>query len=113
MSKLYSVDSLKEIAGDDTDFMAVVAETFLKEIPPDLEALVNAVENDNRELAYQFAHKMKPNIEMFGIDLLKDITTIEAWTRSSKNKNSIKEMVDNVNDTLHKVFEQLKNDFSL
>ena len=113
MSKLYSIDSLKEIAGDDADFMSVVAETFLKEIPPDLEALVNAIENDNRELAYQFAHKMKPNIEMFGIDLLKDITNIEAWTRSSKNKSSVEDLVDNVNTTLHKVFEQLKKDFNL
>lgn len=113
MSKVYSTDSLKEIAGDDTDFMAVVAEAFLTEIPPDLSALVSAVENDNRELAYQFAHKMKPNIEMFGIDLLKDITSIEAWTRSSKNKNSIQETVENVNSTLQIVFEQLKKDFNL
>ncbi|HAT63420.1 MAG TPA: Hpt domain-containing protein [Flavobacteriaceae bacterium] len=113
MSKIYSVDSLKEIAGDDQDFMAVVAETFLTEIPPDLEALVGAVDNDNRELAYQFAHKMKPNIEMFGIDLLKDITAIEAWTRSSKNKSAIQDTVEKVNTTLHQVFEQLKQDFDL
>ena len=113
MSTIYSVDSLKEIAGDDQDFMAVVAETFLTEIPPDLEALVGAVENDNRELAYQFAHKMKPNIEMFGIDLLKDITAIETWTRSSKNKCAIQDTVEKVNTTLHKVFEQLKKDFAL
>ncbi|MEZ4859040.1 MAG: Hpt domain-containing protein [Flavobacteriaceae bacterium] len=113
MSKIYSTNSLKEIAGDDADFMAVVAEAFLKEIPPDLSALMSAVENDNRELAYQFAHKMKPNLEMFGIDLLKDITSIEAWTRSSKNKSSIQETVENVNSTLQIVFEQLKNDFNL
>ncbi|HPF11631.1 MAG TPA: Hpt domain-containing protein [Flavobacteriaceae bacterium] len=113
MSKLYSIDSLKEIAGDDADFMGVVAQTFLDEIPPDLKAMVEAVENDNRELAYQFAHKMKPNIEMFGIDLLKQITGIESWTKTSKNINSIQTMVDEVNATLHEVFEQLKSDFNL
>jgi len=48
-----------------------------------------AIHNDNKELAYQFAHKMKPNLEMFGIDVSKDITTIEAWTRTSKNKATI------------------------
>lgn len=113
MSTIYSIDSLKEIAGDDKDFMAVVAETFLTEIPPDLEALVGAVANDNRELAYQFAHKMKPNIEMFGIDLLKDITAIESWTRSSKKISAIEETVEKVNTTLQKVFEELKTDFDL
>ena len=86
MSKHYSIDSLKEIAGDDTDFMVVVAKTFLEEIPPDLRSMQEAVENDNKELAYQFAHKMKPNFEMFGIDLKKDITAIESWSKTSKNR---------------------------
>jgi len=113
MSKIYSIDSLKEIAGDDQDFMAVVAQTFLDEIPPDLKAMVEAVENENRELAYQFAHKMKPNIEMFGINLLKEITTIEAWTKTSKNRASIDPLVGKVNETLHQVFDELKSDFKL
>lgn len=113
MSKIYSTDNLKEIAGDDAEFMAVVAQTFLDEIPPDLEALVMAIENDNKELAYQFAHKMKPNIEMLGIDLLKDITAIESWTKTSKNSGSISQAIMRVNETLHQVFEQLKSDFNI
>jgi HPt (histidine-containing phosphotransfer) domain-containing protein len=113
MSKIYSIDSLKEIAGDDQDFMGVVARTFLDEIPPDLESMVEAVENDNRELAYQFAHKMKPNIEMFGVDLLKEITSIESWTRTSKNKTTIQPTVEKVNSTLKEVFEELKSDFNI
>lgn len=113
MSTIYSVDSLKEIAGDDADFMGVVAQTFLDEIPPDLEAMVEAVDNDNKELAYQFAHKMKPNIEMFGINLLKDITAIESWTRTSKSKATIMPAVEKVDETLKQVFEELKSDFNL
>ena len=60
MSKKYSKESLSEIAGGDQEFMAIVAKTFLEEIPPDLKAMEEAIENNNRELAYQFAHKMKP-----------------------------------------------------
>ena len=113
MSTLYSIESLKEIAGDDQDFMAVVAQTFLDEIPPDLKSMVEAVENDNRELAYQFAHKMKPNIEMFGIDLIKEITSIESWTRNAKNKKTIQPTVEKVDETLNQAFEELKSDFNL
>ncbi len=112
MDKHYSIESLREIAGGDEDFMAVVAHTFLDEIPPDLSALVEAVENDNKELAYQFAHKMKPNLEMFGVDLVKDITTVEAWTRSSKSTAAIQPQVDHIESTLHKVFEELRADFA-
>lgn len=112
MDKHYSLESLKEIAGGDTEFMAIVAKTFLEEIPPDLEALNKAIANDNKELAYQFAHKMKPNIEMFGISVLKDITTIETWTRGNKNIESVSENVKSLNDTLTIVFEELKADFT-
>ena len=111
MNKHYSLSSLSEIASGDAEFMAVVAQTFLDEIPPDLEALKEAVTNDNKELAYQFAHKMKPNIEMFGIDVLKDITAIESWTKTSKPANSIDPNLQKLYSILQHVFEELKADF--
>jgi HPt (histidine-containing phosphotransfer) domain-containing protein len=113
MSKHYSLENLNEMAGGDTDFMAVVAEAFLVEIPPDLRAMEEAIENDNKELAYQFAHKMKPNLEMFGIDVLKDITTIESWTKTSRNKAAISDNLENVVTTVRKVLNELKTDFNL
>lgn len=113
MDTHYSIESLREIAGDDEDFMAVVAQTFLDEIPPDLAALEEAISNNNKELAYQFAHKMKPNFEMFGLGLEKDITTIESWTNSSKSVSVISENVEKVVSTVHTVIEELKRDFNL
>lgn len=111
MDTHYSKASLSEIAGGDEDFMAVVAQTFLEEIPPDLAALVEAIQNDNKELAYQFAHKMKPNLEMFGIEVQKDVSSIESWTKSSKSNTSIADNIGNLSKVLHYVFEELKTDF--
>jgi hypothetical protein len=113
MSRHYSKESLSEMAGGDEEFMAVVAQTFLEEIPPDLRAMEEAIQNDNKELAYQFAHKMKPNLEMFGIDVSKDITTIEAWTRTSKNKATIAPHLEKIITYVNKVFGELKEDFNL
>lgn len=113
MTKHYSIEQLREIAGGDPEFMAVVAKTFLDEIPPDLKAMEEAIAHDNKELAYQFAHKMKPNLEMFGIDVLKDITTIEAWTKTSKNKAAVDSNVNNVVNAVTAVFRELKADFDL
>jgi HPt (histidine-containing phosphotransfer) domain-containing protein len=113
MSKHYSIESLKEIAGGDVDFMAVVAQTFLEEIPTDLTSMEQAVENENKELAYQFAHKMKPNLEMFGINLQKDITAIESWSKTSKSKAVITAHLDTITTTLHAVFKELKSDFNI
>lgn len=112
MSKIYSIESLDEIAGGDQEFMVIVAKTFLEEIPPDLASLEEAVSNDNKELAYQFAHKMKPNIEMFGIDLMKEVAAIEAWTKTTKSNAVITSSVTHVSTTLHKVFKELEADYS-
>lgn len=113
MSKIYSLDSLQEIAGGDEEFMAVIAKTFLDEIPPDLEALIQAVDNNNKALAYQFAHKMKPNLEMLGLNLTKDVTAIESWSNTLKNKAAVDSQVQKINSILKQVFKELKADFNL
>ena len=110
---VYSVDNLKEVMGDDPEFIAVVVQTFLDEIPPDLEGLKGAVTEGDRKQAYAFAHKMKPNIEMFGIDLIKTIRSIETWSRSSKDIDAVQPLVDEVNQVLQTVFVELRQDFNL
>lgn len=113
MSKIYSLESLQEIAGGDEEFMAVIAKTFLDEIPPDLEAMIQAVTDNNKALTYQFAHKMKPNLEMLGLNLTKEVTAIESWTNTSKSKTAIESQVQKVSTTLEQAFKELKEDFDL
>ena len=113
MSEYYSKENLDEIAGGDVEFMTVVAKTFLEEIPPDVKAMEEAVINNNRELAYQFAHKMKPNLEMFGLKLGKDITAIESWTKTLKSNTSVESNLEKINKTLELVYQELKKDFDL
>ena len=113
MSKHYSKDSLSQMADGDAEFMQVIAKTFLEEIPADLEALEEAVSVNNKELAYQFAHKMKPNLEMFGIAVADAIKEIESWTRSSTTPEIVKEPLHKIVITLNVVFKELKEDFKL
>lgn len=113
MTKYYARENLEEIADGDNDFVTILARTFLEEIPIDVKSMEEAIQNENRELAYQFAHKMKPNIEMFGIDALKEITSIETWSKTSKNKSSVIPHLENVLITLNHVFDQLRKDFQL
>ena len=111
MDTHYSKASLSAIADGDQDFMSIVAQTFLEEIPPDLEGLTKAINTNNKELAYQFAHKMKPNFEMLGIEVQKDVKSIESWTKSSRSETTVQENIDTLNRVLSHVFEELKTDF--
>ena len=111
MSRNYDLVKVREIAGGDESFVQVIVQTFLEEIPPDLASMQSAIENDNHKMAYQFAHKMKPNLDMFGIDLLKQIAAMEKWSDSGKPTSFIKPQLDDIVGTLTVVIEELKEDF--
>ncbi len=112
MSKNYDLTKVKEIAGGDDSFVTVIVETFLQEIPPDMDAMQLAIENDNHKMAYQFAHKMKPNLDMFGIDLLKQIAAMEKWSDSNKPTSAIQQQLDEIITVLTSVIAELKEDFN-
>ncbi len=107
----YNLEKVKEIAGGDDSFIDVIVETFLEEIPPDVVSMQQAIENDNHKMAYQFAHKMKPNLDMFGIDLLKQIAAMEKWSASNKPKDFIQPQLDEIVSTLTLVIAELQQDF--
>ena len=111
MSKGYSLDNVNELSGGDDEFITVLVQTFLEEIPPDLDNMVKAVQENNPQMAYQYAHKMKPNLQLFGIDLLSQIKQVESWSKTSKGKDAIIPILDHIVASVNKAIEDLKADF--
>lgn len=109
----YNLDGIKEMAGGDQDFMKVVVETFLEEIPPDVEAMNAAIENGNASLAYQYAHKMKPNLQLFGLELFDQVKTIENWAKAGKKKDQVPEAAAVISKKVQVACIALKRDFDL
>ena len=112
MSVSYSLESVKELAGGDEEFVSVLVQTFLEEIPPDVAHMLDAVENNNPAEAYQFAHKMKPNLQLFGVDLVEDIRTIEGWSKSGEAKEAILPVVHRISTSIDEVVTELQKEFS-
>ncbi|WP_108866316.1 Hpt domain-containing protein [Aquimarina aquimarini] len=112
MNKRYSLKNVNELSGGDDEFIAVLVQTFLEEIPPDLDSMVQAVHSDNPQMAYQYAHKMKPNLQLFDIDLLKEIKQIEAWSKTKKDKEQIFPVLDHIVAIVKGALDDLKVDFS-
>lgn len=111
MDKGYNLNNVNELSGGDNEFIAVLVQTFLEEIPPDLDSMVNAVNNNDPATAYQFAHKMKPNLQLFNIDLLTEIKQVEAWSKSGKTKEEITPIVNHIVTTVNNAIVDLKEDF--
>ncbi|SDR66725.1 Hpt domain-containing protein [Gramella sp. MAR_2010_147] len=109
----YNLDEVKEMAGGDDEFMLVVVQTFLEEIPPDVASMSEAVNNDNPSLAYQFAHKMKPNLQLFGLNLMEQIKIIEAWSKQGQRKEEVPGAVETIAKKVDVAAIALKRDFEL
>ncbi|MFV8224580.1 Hpt domain-containing protein [Christiangramia aquimixticola] len=109
----YNLNDVREMAGGDEDFMQVVVQTFLEEIPPDVAAMNEAINNNNPSLAYQFAHKMKPNLQLFGLELMEQIKIIEAWSKHGRQKDDVPEAADKISQKVNVAVAALKRDFNL
>lgn len=109
----YNLEGVEEMAGGDQDFVKVVVQTFLEEIPADLEGMNQAVTQENASQAYQYAHKMKPNLQMFGLDLMPQIRVIEEWSKSGTDMAQVHSAARTITDKFKKAEKELKEDFDL
>jgi hypothetical protein len=110
MSKVYDLAIIRELSENDPEFIKAMVSTFIEEIPMDLEQLAMAVVHDNRGLVHEYAHKIKPTVEMFGLGCHYDVLVLEAWGKS-EDQMDINEHFMRVQEELQKAVEQLKADF--
>ncbi len=113
MSNYYDLKAVNEMAGGDEDFVKVIVETFLEEIPPDVSSMSEAINNNNSVLAYQYAHKMKPNLALFGLDLMEQILIIEAWSKGKTNQENAEGAGRKISDKVSLSEQELKKDYDL
>ncbi len=111
---IYSLDKLNEMANGDTDFINSVISVFLDEVPNDLLGLEKALEEENHEQVYQLAHKIKPNVDLLGMEQTR-AAALEMETLG-KNKASIDEIqgiFPGLKKDVEQVIAELRNDFGL
>lgn len=111
---IYSLDKINEMADGDQDFVNSVILVFLEEVPTDLEALETAIEENDHTNTYMLAHKIKPNVELLGMEQTKAIAfEIETLGKSSDNMRLIKEKFPLLKQDVLQVVAELHNDFNL
>lgn len=111
---IYNLDKINEMADGDEDFINSVISVFLEEVPQDLEGLETALEQQNYEQVYQLAHKIKPNVDLLGMDQTRAVALqIETLGKNSANMNEIQEVFPILKKDIHQVVSELKKDFNL
>ena len=109
---IYSLDKINEMAAGDEDFVQSVITVFLEEVPGDLEALEKAIDDQDFENVYKLAHKIKPNVDLLGMEQAR-VTALEIETlgKSSDNKEEIESKFPLLKKDVLQVISELKKDF--
>lgn len=111
---IYSLDKINEMADGDTEFISSVISVFLEEVPGDMEALESAVNQKDYENVYKLAHKIKPNVDLLGMEQTKEIALeIETLGKSVENGKVIEEKFPILKRDVDQVVAELKKDFNL
>ncbi|MBT8305838.1 MAG: Hpt domain-containing protein [Maribacter sp.] len=111
---IYNLDKINEMAGGDEDFINSVISVFLEEVPQDLEGLENALAQQNYEQVYQLAHKIKPNVDLLGMEQTRAIALqIETLGKNEANMSEIRDIFPTLKKDVYQVISELKKDFDL
>lgn len=111
---IYNLDKVNEMAEGDQDFITSVISVFLEEVPMDMEDLEKAIEARDYENVYKLAHKIKPNVDLLGMEQTR-ATALEIETLG-KNTTSIDEIEKKfplLKKDVLQVVSELKKDFNL
>ena len=111
---IYNLDKINEMADGDEEFISSVISVFLEEVPLDLEGLEKALEEENFEQVYQLAHKIKPNVDLLGMEQTRAIALeIETLGKNKASIDDMKKVFPILKTDISQVVSELKNDFNL
>ena len=111
---IYSLDKVQEMAEGDEEFIVSVISVFLEEVPQDLVGLEKALDAENYEQVYQLAHKIKPNVDLLGMEQTRAAALeIETLGKSAANMSEIQQVFPNLKKDIEQVVSELKKDFNL
>lgn len=111
---IYSLDKLKELADGDEDFIHSVVSVFLDEVPEDLEQLEIALKQKNYPSIYQLAHKIKPNVDLLGMEQTRAAALeIENLGKQGNTGEQIDKIFPILKKDIYQVVAELKKDFNL
>ena len=113
MEQHYKLFRVRELAGDDQEFIVALAQTFLEEVPSDAERLKKAVAEKNYHEAYQAAHKMKPTVDLFELGVLQDLIEVQDWGKFTKTDVDITDKLEIVLASVEQASNELRSDFNL
>ena len=114
ISPLYDLSLIKEQYGGSEELIRKMTELFVTNTPLSISNLKKALSDNDWDTVRALAHKMKPSLEMMGIERLREkVREIERLASAREQLSEIPGMVEQLCHTLEAAISEMKKDFSL
>ena len=114
MALNYNLAKVYALSDNDPEFVSQIVSLFVSEVPLDLAQIKHGIKEKDHKLAYSYAHKIKPTLDLLGMNVaFEEILQIEAWTKREGKRKEINDTFDNVESQIEKAVKEVKKDFNI
>jgi HPt (histidine-containing phosphotransfer) domain-containing protein len=114
MALHYNLSKVYAISDNDPDFVKQILTLFLEEVPSEVKNIKEGLKEKNHNRVYHAAHKIKPTLDLLGMDLAyDDVLAIEKWTKAEGKKKEIKDVVKNMRQLIKLAVKEIKKSYNL
>lgn len=114
MALQYNLSKVYEISENDIDFALQIVNLFLLEVPVEIKSIKVGIEEKDFSRAYAAAHKIKPSLDLLGMDLAyEENLQIMTWAKTEGKKKEIKEVYKSLKERVDLAIKELKKDFKI
>ena len=114
MAIKYNLSKVYALSDNDPEFVNEILNLFVSDVPEDLAKIGEGIKSKDYKQAYAFAHKLKPTLDLLGLNVaFEEILQIEAWTKSEGKKKEIIETYKSVKSQVKDAIKEIRKDFDL
>ena len=114
MALQYNLAKVYEISENDIEFALQIVNLFLQEVPDELKSIKVGIDEKDYSRVYSAAHKIKPSLDLLGMDLAYDENLqIMAWSKLEGKKKEIKETYKSLKERVDLAVKEIKKDFKI
>lgn len=114
MALHYNLSKVYEISDNDTDFAQQIINLFVEEVPQELKSIKEGIEEKDYPKTYASSHKIKPTLDLLGMDLAyEENLQVMEWTKSEGKRKEIKEVFKSLKEHIDNALKEIKKDYNL
>jgi len=110
----YNLAKVYALSDNDTEFVMQIITLFVTEVPEDMKQIDLGIKNKDHKLAYAYAHKIKPTLDLLGMtNAFEEILQVEAWTKREGKRKEIVDTFESIQNQVEKAVKEIKKDFGI